>query len=391
MNECLSLAGDMNATVAAQPAAVVSVVLIPYCPWPADTGGKTEMWKHLAALRELGPCTILSAAGKPVGVGWTREARCEVERRGFKVVLREQDGARRSWRQWAGLAYAAVAKGLGLERAFGHSNPYHRFAFPAAWWYRHTQAADLAVVHYSFWAGLPCACPKVVALLDLWSDYMWEGPAREVRDLKSARLITVISKEEEQKLQALGLRQTLWSPPVVAQSAFPDSDAVGLLGSPSPVNREGLQWLSGVPMTLPVRVYGGLAEFADAPGFVAVGKYEANETPYRECGIIFMPTALGMGVQIKGIEALASGRAIVARRGAMRGIPAGNGAWIEVDTPGEMLEAGHRLQRDPEARGRQMAAAREYYHTHLDSNRLCAELRAALLKASQATAKGGEA
>ena len=42
--------------------------------------------------------------------------------------------------------------------------------------------ADLVVVHYSYWAWLPCAAPKVVALLDLWSDVMRWWNRREIED-----------------------------------------------------------------------------------------------------------------------------------------------------------------------------------------------------------------
>lgn len=95
-----------------------------------------------------------------------------------------------------------------------------------------------------------------------------------------------------------------------------------------------------------------------------------------------MTTALGMGVQVKGIEALAAGRAIIARKGAMRGLPRANIGWIEVDTPQEMIEAARRLQTDHAARHAQMAAAREYYHVHLEAGRLQAELKNKLLAAS---------
>ena len=125
--------------------------------------------------------------------------------------------------------------------------------------------------------------------------------------------------------------------------------------------------------------------FAAGPGFKPVGHYADAMDPYRQCGIILMAAAGGMGVQIKSIEALAAGRAIVARRGAMRGIPPGNGAWIEADTPEAMRAEAQRLQRDPAARRVQMAAAREYYRTHLETARLNAELRAALLEIARAT------
>jgi len=353
-----------------------SVVLVPFCPLPADTGGKVEMLKQLDVLRALGPCTVVSAATKPVGTGWTAETRRALAERGFRIVLREEHQGR-SPRMWAGIAYAALGKGLRLERAFGHSNPYHRYAFPAAWWQALTREADLAVIHYSYWAHLPCACAKVVVLMDLWSDFMWEGPRREVADLQDAGRVIVISKDEEMKLNGWGITRTLWSPPAVAPLAAPDSAQVGLVGSGSRVNREGLNWLAAAaPAAGPaVRVYGGLAAYAAGAGFVPVGRYEQDEQPYRECGIILMTTAQGMGVQIKAIEALAAGRAIVARGGAMRGLPPGAGAWIEVDSAAAMRAAARRLAADPAARQEQGRRARAYYDRHLQADTVRASLR----------------
>jgi hypothetical protein len=359
---------------------VRSVVLVPFCPLPVDSGGKAEMWKHLQVLRELGPGKILSAGSKPVGCGWTREARDIVKSYGFDVVLREDEVRCRSIKQIAGIGYAAVCKGLRLEKAFGHSNPYHRYAFPADWWYRHTQDADLAVIHYSYWAWLPCACPKVIALLDVWSDTMWGGYRQEVADLQRADMVTVISIDEQEKLRQRGMRNMIWSPPAVPAIELPDSKQVALLGSASLNNREGLRWLCVSSHLMSINVYGGLAEFADPKcGFNQIGRYDDAMEPYRQCGIILMTTYRGMGVQIKGIEALAAGRAIIARRGAMRGLPEGNGAWVEVDTPEEMISEAKRLQRDDQARLAQMKAAHAYYRKHLDYNTLRCSLRNAYL------------
>ena len=93
---------------------------------------------------------------------------------------------------------------------------------------------------------------------------------------------------------------------------------------------------------------------------------------------MLMTTTLGMGVQVKTIEALAAGRAIIARRGAMRGIPDGEGAWIEVDTPEAMLAEAARLLKDTEARETQGQRAHAYYRQHLDSIRLRSSLKAHL-------------
>lgn len=362
-----------------------SIALIPYAPLPADHGGKAETWKMLQCLRELGSCTILSARRRPVGMGWTPETVAEVENLGFRTAFREDEEPRRfrPGRAW-GLAYGAGCKAARLERAFGHANPYHRSAFDPAWITRRSEAADLAVFAYSFWAGFPTACPKVVLLLDVWSDYMWGGRERETQDLKTADLVIVISKQEERSLHERGITRTLWSPPFVAAQELPDSERIGLLGSANAFNREGLRWLGTGLSAAPIQVFGQLSTFAAGPGFERVGRYADALDPYRACGIILMTTTAGMGVQIKSIEALAAGRAIVARRGAMRGIPPGDGAWIEVDTPEEMRAVARRLRQDAAARQRQMEAARAYYRAYLDAGRLRAELKAALRNVADA-------
>jgi hypothetical protein len=66
-----------------------SVVLLPYYPWPANTGAKVEMWKHLDLLRSMGDCKIVSAEGRPVGAGWTKDALLYMQDKGFEVRLRE--------------------------------------------------------------------------------------------------------------------------------------------------------------------------------------------------------------------------------------------------------------------------------------------------------------
>jgi hypothetical protein len=359
-----------------------SIVLSPYCPLPADNGGKVEMWKNMELLRSLGDCTMLSAATRPVGMGWNPSIRKEIERRGYRVELREEASLSRNWRQLMGITYASFCKSFRLERAFGHSNPYHRYAFPETWWHSRTQSADLAVVNYSYWSWLPCRCPKVVVLLDLWSDFMWEGPRHEIEDLKTADLVIVISKTEEEKLNRWGITRTLWNPPAIPASELPDSTKIGVLGSKSRFNREGLAWLERAfsSSSAKIRVYGSLSEQANHPSFVRCGRYERQTTPYEECGIILMTTAQGMGVQIKTIEALAAGRAIVARTGAVRGLPPSHSAWIEVQSSDEMMTKALELQNNADMRRSQYQEARNYYHRFLKSDMILEQLREAYLK-----------
>lgn len=356
-----------------------SVVLTPYCPLPADHGGKVEMWKHLNLLQTMGECTIASAASRPVGMGWTAEARQQIEERGFAVRLREELHPARTWRQLVGLTYGAFCKGLRLEQAFGHANPYHRHAFPPDFLLKGARDADLAVITYSYWAWLPTRCPKVIALLDLWSNRMWGGSRRETEELRAAELVVVISKDEEAELRRRGLTKIFWSPPLAQPSDFPLTARVGLTGSANLFNQEGLRWLNqaAIPSSLPVSIYGALSQFASWPDAHKVARYADSTQPCQDCGIILLPTASGTGVQIKVVEALAAGRAIVARAGAMRGLPPGEGAWIEVATPEEMWAQAERFSRDAQLRSGQAAKARAYYQQHLDARKILAELQAA--------------
>jgi hypothetical protein len=355
-----------------------SLILFPYSPFPCNHGGKVEMLKHLDILCSLGTCTVLSAAQRPVGMGWTEASRQALAHRGCALRLREDCSPHLPWRQRLAFLYGLLFKGLGLERAFGHGNPYHRHAFPKDFLLQPSQEADLALINYSYWAWLPTACPKVLVLLDLWSNQMWGGSAQETEDLRQADLIVVISKDEEAELRRRGLTKILWSPPLVHPSNFPLSAKVGLTGSANAFNQEGLRWLAQADIpSLPLTVYGALARFAPWPHVRTVTQYADSQQPYQECGIILLPTASGMGVQIKVVEALAAGRALVARKGAMRGLPAGQGAWVEVETAEAMWREAERLHQDAQARKAQAAQARAYYQQHLDAENIQAALRQA--------------
>lgn len=353
--------------------------LMPYCPLPADHGGKVEMMKHLEILSSLGQCTVASAGSRPVGMGWDYVLRGEFEERGYRVALREDTCPGKTWLQWLGMAYAAICKGLQMERAFGHFNPYHRFAFNRDWWMALSRQADLVVINYSYWAWLPTFSPKVIVLHDLISNTMWGGSNRETEDLRNADLVVVISKDEEEQLRRRGISNILWSPPLVKPGFFALTQTVGIIGSANLYNREGLRWLSAAPPpeTLSVNVYGALSQFVIWPNANKIRSYIDPYRPYQDCGIILLPTALGMGVQIKAVEALACGRAIIARRGAMRGIPEGEGAWIEVDSPHEMWLQAERLFNDRPGCIAQGEKARSYYQRYLDHKKIFADLQSA--------------
>lgn len=358
------------------------VMLLPYCPLPINTGGRREMWQCMETLRTLGQCRILTSSRKPVGTGWSPEIISLIRAKGYEVIFREDDHPYPSVKMTLGLLWGVIFKSIHTDCAFGHANPYHRWAFPLTWWKKHTSDADLVVIPYSFWAYLPAPCPKVLLLLDLWSNTTWTNRSREAREIAGCDRVIVISKDEELYLNNRNIIQTHWSPPAVPRSNFPYPSITGIVGSDSDFNREGLKWLmkSTTKQSFRLRVYGGLANFTRSDRFDPVGAYTNDQQPYRECGIILMTTTLGMGVQIKSIEALAAGRAIIARRGAMRGIPPGKDAWIEVDQPDEMVATASALLADNTAREALGKRAHEYYERHLNSDHIRADLTKLITK-----------
>ncbi len=316
----------------------------------------------------MGDCSILSAKARPVGFGWSQSAIQELIGQGYSVSFTER-GLRNVIQRYYGLLYASFFKLLKFERAFGHSNPYHRYAFDPEWLYDNTMGKDLCEIHYSYWARFRTACPKVVIVHDLWSDIMWEGPTQETKELAEADLLVTVSYDDLKKLVARGLKNVHWSPPCVAEKQFPDTSDVCVVGSANRHNIEGLQWLrkglnNGVGGS--VKCYGEIGKIVQTDQrFLSLGRYKDLYDPYEKCGIVLMLTTGGTGVQIKGVEALASGRAVVARKGAMRGLPTDPAGWIEVDTVVDMCRVLKELQNDTIARRAAMERARTYYRKHL--------------------------
>jgi succinoglycan biosynthesis protein ExoO len=151
-----------------------------------------------------------------------------------------------------------------------------------------------------------------------------------------------------------------------------------IVGSDNRHNREGLNWLIGSEKHLSpisLRIYGSLASRLKSAGVLELyPRYASPVAPYKENGIVLMTTSHGTGIQIKAIEALACGRAIIARRGAMRGMPDGDGTWLEVDEPEEMVNAAKLLVQDPIRRIDLMKRSSHYYKEHFESNKIVKSL-----------------
>lgn len=348
-----------------------SLCLVPYCPWPPTTGTKVEMMKHLNILNRLGQCDIVSARKKPVGFGWTDDAVAALRKEGFGIIFRE-DTCQPSIGQLVGSLYAALCKSAKLERAFGHSNPYHRWAFSEKWLRALSRKYDVCVMQYGFWARFRLLCPKAIVLHELLSNYHFENDQRETRELATCDLVVVVGNDEELTLKERGVENVLWSPPAIEPADLPLTDKVGLIGTKAQQNLEGLRWLeSGIQGVQPaVHVFGNLADEVRSTACVQVGRYGAGDEPYNACGIMLLTRPDRPGLQIKAVEALAYGRAIVARRGSMRGLPAGEEAWVTVDSPEEMVLVASRLQNNPSEREELAQQARNYYKKHLDKREI---------------------
>lgn len=359
-----------------------SITLIPYCPLPVTSGAKSVFMKHINFLVKHGDCRVLSAKNRPVGYGWSEKLENELLEKGAVCSFRSH--ILPTVPQLYGIAYALLFKSIKREKAFGHSNPYHRYSFPQDWIFEESKKADICEIHYSYWARLKCQCPKVVILHDLWSNIMWEGSGRETVELSEADLVVTVSNDDRNTLHDRGLKNVIWSPPCVNEVFYDDSSQVGIIGSDNSFNREGLFWLASQKqlefLAFKIMLYGSVSKFASLSlTFVPNGQYDDSFMPYKQCGIIIIPTALGSGLQIKAIEALAAGRAIVARKGAMRGFPVSELGWIEVESPEEMIDQVKQLVNDSKKRRNLMGLARAYYQSYLESKKVLDKLETAYL------------
>jgi polysaccharide biosynthesis protein PslH len=163
--------------------------------------------------------------------------------------------------------------------------------------------------------------------------------------------------------------------PAAASHAAPLSVAksfdVGLIGSWTwKANAEALEWfLSKVHPLLPpdctVHVAGGGAEryTQGYANVVARGFVPSAQDFLAAARVVAIPTLSGGGIQIKTLDAIASGSSIVATPVALRGIDDVPDSVTEADTPRDFAAALVRALSDPgaeiSASGRAWARARE--------------------------------
>lgn len=137
------------------------------------------------------------------------------------------------------------------------------------------------------------------------------------------------------------------------ESAVETSDQwdIGLIGTWSwEANRLGLEWfLSEVLPLLPAGLRIGLAgkgtESLNASGVTKLGFVPDSLAFMRSCRVVCVPSVSGGGVQIKTIDAIASGRPIVATPTALRGIESPPASVLACETPAVFAETTVVLTR----------------------------------------------
>ncbi|MGZ4402387.1 MAG: glycosyltransferase [Gaiellaceae bacterium] len=112
-------------------------------------------------------------------------------------------------------------------------------------------------------------------------------------------------------------------------------------------------------------------------GVSILGRVPEVEAHLDRAAVVAAPIALGGGVRVKVLEALAGGKAVIASRRAIEGIPVNDGREaIIVDSDEDFAASTVRLLRSPEERRRLARAARAWAEGHLDPGRSTAEFEA---------------
>jgi polysaccharide biosynthesis protein PslH len=90
--------------------------------------------------------------------------------------------------------------------------------------------------------------------------------------------------------------------------------------------------------------------------------------PYLDAGaVVASPIRLGGGMRVKILEAITSGKAVVASPVALEGLPLRDGREVVVaERDGEFVDAIVTLLRDPVRRVALARAARRWAEEHLD-------------------------
>ena len=201
----------------------------------------------------------------------------------------------------------------------------------------------------------------------------------ELSYLRGAKVIGAINVDElvelRTRLGAHGDRVLLCQPAVelVATGATVEPFDVLIVASNNPPNVIGMRWF--VESVLPllegrkptIRVVGNIDEAAGrltpTDLITYVGPVRDLEPYYRAARVVALPVVCGTGLSIKGVEALAAGRPIVATPLAFRGLPAHFQAPPVHSEAAPFAKRMLQLLNDPQAHAEAIRATQQSYRS----------------------------
>ncbi|MEU8151928.1 glycosyltransferase family 4 protein [Nonomuraea sp. NPDC048901] len=165
-------------------------------------------------------------------------------------------------------------------------------------------------------------------------DYWWFSTSRQDEDtcLRRADLLVCIQPQEATTLSDRSGVDAMVVPHTASPAVCPPATGSGLLyvGSANPVNIDaigsfisaGLPQLRAAGLDTRLTVCGGVcAHLRESPDIVLAGVIGDLWQQYVEAAVVLNPAAVGTGVSIKTVDAIAHGKCLVTTAAGASGIP----------------------------------------------------------------------
>jgi hypothetical protein len=164
-------------------------------------------------------------------------------------------------------------------------------------------------------------------------DYWWFSTSQQDEDecLRRADLLISIQSEEASTLSSRSGVDAIVVPHVTCPKVCPPATGMNLLyvGSANPVNINAIGWFvsTGLPklrtagLDVELTICGGVgAHLQQCPGVILAGVLGDLEQAYADAAVVLNPAAVGTGVSIKSLEAIAHGKCLVTTLAGAAGI-----------------------------------------------------------------------
>jgi glycosyltransferase involved in cell wall biosynthesis len=373
------------------------LVVSPYVPWPAHSGGHVRTWQlsqRLARRHEVHLFCLRSPREPPVGHAgpygvFASVATADIPRlnprRGSVAwaLLRARSlrtPAAQYVRRRAGESLAATARTVRPDAVLLEHSwllPYARRMVPTA----------VVVDEHDF---EPLRTEREACARTGWRRWLWRTYARttllaERRGLSHVQGIAAVSDLEADRLSILAPHACVRVVPngvdMAAFRRLPLGQGVVMIGTMTyRPNRDGAVWFArhvwplvrtAIPQAT-VRLVGPgahreLAGLAALPGVEVVGPVDRVAVELASAAIAVAPLQTGAGTRLKVLEALAAGRPVVATRVAVEGLDVHDGRHVRLaDEPEPFAAALVELLSDRALAERMGLAGREHVARHYD-------------------------